>query len=79
MSLLDEQNHLTVPKVKEVTFLIATVPGKVLLRSLRNVVFCDGDRMSFLLPGDVLRFLHPPSGFGADVTIKVLPLSLERE
>ena len=34
--------------------------------NLRNAVFCDGDgdRMSFLLPDDVVRFTHPPSGFG---------------
>ena len=47
--------------------------------NLRNAVFCDGDWMSFLLPDDVAHFLHPPSGFGADVKIKVLPLFVERE
>ena len=45
--------------------------------NIRNAVFCDGDRISFLLPDDVVRFLHPPSGFGADVKMEVLPLSLE--
>ena len=35
--------------------------------------------MSFLLPDDVVGFLDPSSGFGADDKIEVLPLSLERE
>ena len=47
--------------------------------NLRNAVFCDGDRMSFLLPDDVVGVFDPPSGFRADVKIEVLPFSLERE
>ena len=49
--------------------------------NLRNAAFCDGndDRMSFLLPDDVFRFLHTPSHFGADLKIEILPLFLECE
>ena len=55
----------------------ATSP--TLLENLRNAVFCDGDQMLFLLPDDDVRCLNPPSGFGTDVKIEVLLLSLERE
>ena len=55
-------------------------PVFIILGNLRNAVFYDGDdRMSFLLPDDVVGLLDPPSGFGADVKMEVLPLPLERE
>ena len=58
-----------------------TLPSvSTVLGSLRNAVFRegDGDWMSYLLPDDVVRILDPSSGFGADVKIEILPLSLER-
>ena len=50
-----------------------------LLENLRNAIFCDGDRMSFLLPDYDVRCLNPPSDFGTDVKMEVLLLSLGRE
>ena len=59
-----------------------TLPSvSTVLGNIRSAVFCEGDcdRMSYLLPDDVVRFLDVPSGFGSNVKIEVLPLSLKRE